>query len=446
MRPRREIESGEGAGTDRGIIRSAPAILALLTGLNLLNYIDRTVMAAVVSRVQSDLSISSFASGSLATVFLTGFFITSPVFGALADRSGRGRRKRLLAAGIAIWSGATIASGLAHTVVSLFVARAMVGVGEASYVVIAPTFIDASSSSGYRTRAMSVFSAAIPVGSALGYVLGGAVLHSHGWRAVFFVAGAPGLLLALLCLMIAEPSLPPVERSPNLRGSLDALRSLVIYRRIVAGYCAYTFALGGFAFWAPKYLHTTYRLDEGYAGISFGAVTVAAGFAGTMIGGWLGDWLARASKKRLHSIPVYAPAPSGTEDDGAVAARNALLCACAAGCGAPLAALAILSATPRSFYLWSFLSETCLFLLSGPVNIAILRSVPAELRATAMSTCIFFIHLFGDLWSPPFLGLVADHARMNVAMLLVPLMFFVAATIWRTARTSNGLTQGVAVR
>jgi MFS family permease len=447
-------------GAGKGIIRSAPAILALLTGLNLLNYIDRMVMAAVVSRVQSELHLSSLAAGSLATVFLVGYFATSPVFGVLADRPGVDRRKRLLAIGVAVWSAATVASGLAHSVTGLFMARALVGVGEASYVAIAPTFIDASSSPTRRARSMAIFSAAIPIGSALGYVVGGAVLHTHGWRAVFLVAGAPGLVLALLCLLIAEPPRTARAATATLVGSAGILRGMALYGRVVAGYCAYTFAIGGFAFWAPKYVHARFGVDDGYASMSFGTVTVVAGFVGTIVGGWLGDLAGRATEAKTHTIDEAGasrppsnspdsggnPARSDEETDLTVAAGNMRICALAAAVGAPLAALAIFSTTSRGFYSWAFPCEAFLFLLSGPINVAILRSVPPELRATGMAASVFFIHLLGDLWSPPLLGFVADHASMTAAMSIIPLTFVLAAAIWAAGHASTGLTRAVAVR
>jgi MFS family permease len=320
-----------------------------------------------------------------------------------------------------------------------------VGVGEASYVAIAPTLIDATAAPSNRARAMSVFSAAIPVGSALGYVVGGAVLHAHGWRAAFFVAGAPGLMLALLCLLIAEPIRPPVGSTASGIPSPYALRGMALYGRVVAGYCAYTFAIGGFAFWAPKYLHARYGLDEGYASVQFGTLTVVAGLAGTLVGGWLGDRAGRTPMRAARTADAGPPPRPDGEADLAIARRNVRICAVAAAIGAPLAALAILATTARGFFSWAFPCEGFLFLLSGPVNVAILRSVPPELRATGMAASVFLIHLFGDLWSPPLLGLVADHAPMSVAMSLVPLAFVVAATIWATARASTGLTRAVAV-
>ena len=188
-----------------GAIRGPAAILAVLTGLNLLNYLDRYVMAAVLAKVQEDLGLSNALAGSLMTVFLVGFFATSPLFGIWADRVGTGGRKRLLLLGVAIWSAATIASGLARSAAALVAARAVVGVGEASYTTIAPAILDDVAAPPKKGRYMAIFNAAIPIGSALGYIVGGVVEHASGYRNAFFVAGVPGLILGLMCLLVAEP-------------------------------------------------------------------------------------------------------------------------------------------------------------------------------------------------------------------------------------------------
>jgi hypothetical protein len=205
----------------------------------------------------------------------------------------------------------------------------------------------------------------------------------------------------------------------------------------VLGSCAYTFALGGFAYWAPKYLHVRYGLETGLASSRFGEVTVVAGFVGTLAGGWLGDTAARARVRRAadkHGGPL-PPA----EADLAVARGNVDVCALSSGLGAPLAAVAILAVTATGFFAGAFPCEVALFLSTGPVNVAILRSVPDELRASAMALSIFAIHLLGDLWSPPLIGLAADHAPIEWAMLGAPVAFGMAAIVWSRGRSSQSV-------
>jgi len=416
-------------------IRGPRAILALLTTLNLLNYLDRYVLAAALAGVEEDLHVSHAFAGSLFTVFLIGYFVTSPIFGVLSDRAGPGGRKALMAVGIALWSVATLWTGLAHGRVDLMAARALVGIGEASYVTIAPTLIDEIAPENRRGSWLAVFFTAIPVGSALGYLLGGLVEHATGsWRSAFFVAGVPGLLLAAVCLLIVEPP-RTAGSSPSPSGQLRQLlgepaRKLwrqPLYVNACAGYCAYTFAVGGFAPWAPLYLHAQFGVEKGTAATVFGAVTVLGGLVGTLLGGWLGDRAAR-----------------GRTDDEGVARAAVRVCVLSAGLGAPLAAAAIASRTANGFYALVFPCEIAIFLNNGPFNVAILRSVPPGLRASAMAASIFASHLLGDLWSPPLIGLAAEQAPMAYAMLLVPMAFAVGAFVWWRAPVR--LTGGVAVR
>ena len=269
------------------MIRSPRLILALLTGLNLLNYLDRYVLSAVLPKMQEDLHLSNFVGGLLAPIFLIGYFVTSPAFGALADRAPTGGRSRLIAIGIAVWSAATVGSGLAAGTGALVLSRALVGVGEASYATIAPTVIDDVAPADRKGRWLAIFYAAIPIGSALGYLIGGAVEHAtHSWRYAFFVAGGPGIVLALLCLLIVEPPRRGADARLTVAGVAAVSKRLLRiprYRLTVLGFAAYTFAIGGFAFWAPKYLHVRFRMETGRASFLFGAVTVdARGAIGTL--------------------------------------------------------------------------------------------------------------------------------------------------------------------
>ncbi len=407
-------------------IRGPRAILALLTALNLLNYLDRMVLSAVLHDVRDDLHLSKALAGWAATVFLIGYFATSPIFGTMADRAGTGGRKALIALGIVVWSLATIATGLVHSVGGLFVARAFVGVGEASYATIAPTLIDEFAPPARKARWLSIFYTAMPVGSALGYIVGGGVLAlTHDWRFAFFVAGGPGLVLALLCLLIGEPPREASTERPEILATARKLAAIPAYRNVVLGYCAYTFSLGGFAYWAPFYLQAQYGLPEGRASILFGGIVVVSGTIGTLLGGWIAD-------RRLR----------GQTDDVSATRTSLWVCALSAGLGAPLALAAILAPTVTGFFALVLPCQIALFLSSGPVNVAILRSVPAGLRASAMALSIFAIHLGGDLWSPPLIGVVADYAPMAWAMLAAPAVFALGALIWWRGTRLQPVTAG----
>src|SRR6202161_1726039 len=190
-------------GTPKAWISSAGVALGVLAFINLFNYLDRYLVSALVESLKhSELHLTDTQAGSLMSGFLIVFALVAPVFGALGDRMSR---PRLIAFGVACWSVATALSGFAWNFASLFVARASVGVGEAAYVTVGPSLLSDYFPRGERGRVMAIFFCAIPVGSALGYVVGGLMDVHFGWRMAFFVAGAPGLVLAILCLGLRDP-------------------------------------------------------------------------------------------------------------------------------------------------------------------------------------------------------------------------------------------------
>src|SRR5688500_16241879 len=177
--------------------------LALLFGVNFLNYIDRYVIAAVLPLIQAEFALDDARSGYILSMFVLVYMAASPFTGWMGDRWPR---RYLVGGGVLLWSLATVASGLAATYRQLLVARSFIGIGEAGFGAVSPTIISDLFPKERRGRMLAYFYVAIPVGSALGYLLGGAVGESHGWRAACFVAGAPGILLGLLALRMYEPT------------------------------------------------------------------------------------------------------------------------------------------------------------------------------------------------------------------------------------------------
>jgi len=396
------------------VIRRPIVVLVLLTALNLLNYLDRYVLSAVLPKIEAELGMSKLVEGTLATVFLVGFFATSPIFGILGDR---GRRTRLVAVGVVIWSLATVCSGLAADKWSLLLSRAVIGVGEASFITLAPTLIDDIAPLDRKGRWLSVFYASVPIGSALGFFTGGIVESHWGWRAAFFVAGGPGLVLAVLCFMLVEPARKMAAKRSALLPTLRELLPMRIYRRAVLGYAAYTFAIGGLAFWAPTFLYQTYQLPLKTANLTFGGITVVMGAVGAVLGGVFGD---RAARK-----------DNGDPDPNRNQALGYLFtCAWSAGLGAVLLAISLSAQSAGVFFALTVPCQAALFISMSPINAALLRSVPEERRATAISLSVFAIHLFGDLWSPPMVGALADHMPIGRALQLLAVAFAIGAGLW----------------
>ncbi|MDP9010401.1 MAG: MFS transporter [Pseudomonadota bacterium] len=395
--------------------------LAILAFINLFSYLDRYVVSGVLESLKhSDLGLSDTNLGSLMSGFLVVYTLLAPVFGALGDRRSR---PRLIAMGVACWSFATALSGFAVNYLTLFAARAAVGVGEAAYVTIAPSLLSDYFPVRQRGRVMAIFFCAIPVGSALGYVVGGLVDKHYGWRAAFFVAGVPGLLLAALCLLLRDPprgiqdraesgakAAPSAPRSSISREAWSTYGRLLRnkpYALTVLGYAAYTFAIGGLAYWMPAFLERARGIPRSEATVSFGTIVVITGFIGTFIGGWMGDYFAKNSRQAYLWLSAIATLIA-----------------------APFVWLALTTNSHSLYVAYMVTAQLCLFLSTGPINAAIINLVIASERATAIALSVFAIHLLGDALSPLIVGALSDAFSLQQAITILPVAVFVGGFVW----------------
>ncbi len=392
-------------------------VLAVLTGLNGLNYLDRYVAAATLPLILADLALSDTAGGLLQSAFIITYSLACPVAGWLGDRQPR---MRLAAAGVFVWSLATVASGLAPTYALLLVARAVIGVGEASYAVVTPSLLSDCYPADRRARVLGIFYAAIPVGTALGYVLGGLVGEAFGWRAAFFVAGAPGALLAFLLTRLPEPQRGALD--PHGAGNAAplgigaSLRALAARRSYVVNTAAqviYTFAMGGLATWMPTYFVRERGIPLGTAASTFGLLLVVAGFAGTLVGGRLSD----VFTKRVQSAHFTL---SGATLVASVA----------------FTLPAILAPAPAVFWPAMFVTLFLLFMNIGPLNAAMANVLPADLRARGFAVTTMVMHLLGDAASPWLIGVASDRVGLTVPVLVTGCMLAVAGVILLVGRGS----------
>ena len=402
--------------TDKSWVRSAGFGLAVLSFINLFSYLDRYIVSALIESLKhANLGLTDANLGSLMSAFLVVYTLTAPVFGALGDRRSR---PRLIAFGVACWSFATTLSGFAVGYISLLLARASVGIGEAAYVTITPSLLADYFPVRQRGRVMAIFFAAIPVGSALGYVVGGLVDKHYGWRNAFFVAGAPGLLLAGLCLLLrdpprgaqdaddAKPTQQSAPRKNSLATYLDLLRNKT-YVIMVLGYAAYTFAVGGLAVWMPAFLERARGMPRSEATVSFGAIVVITGFIGTFVGGWLGDYLAKNSRQAYLWL----------------SAVSTLL-------AAPFVWFALSTPVHLTYVICMVIAQLLLFMSTGPINAATVNIVSPTERATAIALQVFAIHLLGDALSPPLIGALSDHFSLAQAVKIVPFAVVIGGLFW----------------
>ena len=392
-------------------IPGARKILIVLTIINLFNYIDRYVLSAVLEPIKKDLGITNDADmGRLATAFMLGYFITSPIFGYLGDRISR---KKLMAIGIIGWSLGTCLTGVAQIYSFMIFCRVMVGLGEASFGAIGPAVISDAFSGKKRNQAITIFSVAVPIGAALGFALGGLIGASLGWRAAFFITGLPGFLLAFLLFTIPEPTRGQSDGGNKTLDKVNFKKIGSLFRNkeyllATIGYVFYTFAMGAFSFWGPAFLARVHGMKVNDATMFLGPTLVIGGLLGTLIGGYL------ANKWRKKNPAGYAIVLS----------------------------LSVFIAVPFSFISFlttdTILSMVCigisfifLFQATGPINTVLVECVPANMRASAMAICIFLIHAFGDIWSPELVGHVSDSFNsLRIGMLILPGAFIFAGIFW----------------
>ena len=393
------------------IMSGARGALFLLLAINLFNYIDRQILAAL----EPDIRAGFFAPGDINAMTKTGllgdaFFVTymisAPILGLLADRFSRWI---IIGSAVILWSLASGASGLAATFAILFATRIFVGIGEGGYGPAAPTILADLFPIETRGRMMAVFYTAIPVGSALGYVIGGLIGAHLGWRWAFYLVAPPGLLLGLLCFWQRDPRVSARhlgEKSPR-RSMSDYLRLFRTRSYLIncVAITLMTFVTGGLGFWVPAYLR--YRNQSPAVGMTiFGLITVVAGLVATLLGGVIAD--------RLRSrVPGSYFWVSGI----------GMLIAC------PIFIVALYIPFPAA-WIAMFLAIFFLFLNTGPSNTALANvSLPA-VRATAFAANIFIIHAFGDVQAFWLLGYIGGHTNMHVAFLFVSGIIFVSGLVW----------------
>ncbi len=408
-----QIDRAMAASASFSPARAAWITLALLSGLNFLNYLDRYVMSAVLTPLQKDLRLDDTAGGWAASAFMLGYFLTAPFFGYLGDRHPR---KYLMLGGVMVWSVATAASGLAQSFPEFFAIRIFVGIGEACFVTMGPSWISDLFSATRRNTAITLFYVAIPVGSAIGFTIGGWFAQRGDWRGAFWWVGLPGVLLALSLLFLREPRRGEADGiagqlAPTTTRFAEILRLLLDrrYNLLVWGYAAQTFAIGAFGFWGPSFLHRIHALPLDRSSTLFGEILAGTGLVATLLGGWI------ANQVRRHIATGYVWLMALSMTLAVPVCFYALI--------TPNATLSLAGLAAGMFFL---------FLPTGPITSEIFEIVPVHLRASAVALCVFMIHLFGDLGSPAAVGFVSDHAGHDLrsGVLVLPGVLLAGAVLW----------------
>jgi len=380
--------------------QTAGLALFLLTCLNLFNFIDRYVLPGVQPLVQNEFHANDAQMGLLTTAFFFTYMIAAPLTGWLGDRYPR---RPLIVAGTLLWSIATLFTATVHSYDTLLFRHAIVGIGEATFSIYAPALLADFYPEIDRNRVLSIFYITIPVGAALGYLLGGVLGQHYGWRMPFFVAALPGVLIAAaFWFFVKEPQRGSADRlAPTLnRTTLSGFARNPAFWTATLGMAMWTFAVGGISTFLPTFFVRFAGYSIAAAGTVTGAITAIDGLLGTIIGGWLGQRWLRRNHRGLYLLTAWS-----------------ILIAI------PAAAAAIFG--PRSLLIPAvFLAEFLIFLNNGPLNACIVNSVAAPIRSTALAVNLFMIHGLGDAFSPRLIGHISDRTsslRIGLGATLVSL-------------------------
>ncbi len=354
-----EMVEKPAAKANAGIARGATMALFLLTAMNFVNYLDRYILPSVQEQIKGEFRLTDDQIGSLTLWFMVAYVLSSPLTGWLGDRFPR--KPMIVIAALAIAAMNFLTAGV-HDYMSLNLRHAALGIGEASFGVFAPALLADYYGETQRNRVLTIFNVAIPCGAALGYLAGGSIGHSFGWRMSFIASAVPGAIIALLILFFMREPKRTGKGGDSGHGlsSLDkssvfSLLKNKAYLCAILGYAAVTFSLGGISWWMPSFLQRVDGRSMENAGFVMGALTVACGLGGTIAGGTLAQWWSRRTAKALYLVPALS---------AVLAVPPAVLCFFGPK-GWTLPALGV--------------AVFLIFLGTGPVNAATLNAVPAGL-------------------------------------------------------------------
>lgn len=388
--------------------------------INILNYMDRTILSAVLPYVKTEFQLSNTEVGLLASSFLLIYAITTLPLGAWADR---GIRKNIIAICAGIWSIATGLAGFTHNFMQMLISRSLLGIGEAGYAPASLSLLGDLFHKEERGRILSIWSVTNLIGTALGLTLGGIVAYKFGWRWAFYMVGAPGLIAAFLIWRSYDPPRGVFDRvegqaeqqaeqsseketelqtknvSQGVATFIRALRHFLHIRTYWVLLIAFIFSffiIGAAQVWIPIYLVGTFHLNTAQSGPLSGGLLAGGSLIGTLMGGWLADTLQRRF-------------PQG----------RMLVSTLAFLVGAPLTLIALSLHALTPFAILFALAIICLSLCLGPLNAIIQDIITPAQRATGVGLILLLAHLFGDVTSNLVIGFIADHLSLGTTLRII---------------------------
>jgi predicted MFS family arabinose efflux permease len=369
--------------------------VVVLFAINILNFYDRHVPAALVEPMRKEFHLSDTQIGLIGSAFIWIYAIIGVPLGRIADTASR---KKLLAWGVVIWTALTASAGLATTYTFLLFSRVGVGVGEAACAPTATSWLGDLFPPDKRSRVLALFMLGVPVGGALGYFFSGPIAQAYGWRAAMVFAAVPALLLVPALLMLDEPQRGASELhpAPLVRASIwNVLRIPTLWWIIVSG-ALLNFNAYAFGTFLPAFLSRVHGVSLAKSGIDTGIVYLIGGVTGGTIAGYLGDFIVHRRK------------------DGR------LLCAAILALIAiPFACVGILQPAGSLYLAMAFLAVTYASLTTyyGLVYSAIQDIVAPNQRASAMAIYFMAMYMCGASFGPLFTGKLSDVLAHRAAAL-----------------------------
>ncbi len=404
--PSEHNERNEQLKTSRGQARFA---FSVLLTINILNYADRSVLSAVLPKIQTDLHLSNTELGLLGSSFLLIYAIATLPLGVWADRS---TRKNIVALCVAIWSLATSLAGMAQNFLQLFSLRSVLGIGEAGYAPASLSMLGDYFPKEQRGRIMALWSIGNLIGTAIGLIMGGLVADAFGWRWAFYIVGIPGLVTAFMIWRATEPKRGAFDNvdsnheeneisashgsiGKNFGSTVRQLFKIPTYWILLGAFVFSFFAIGSASFWIPTYFVRAFHLSVGQGSVISGGVLAGGSLIGTLLGGWLADSLQRRRAEGRLIVATFA---------------------FLAGAPLTLIALSIHSLVP--FTIVFFVAIISLSLCLGPLNAVLQDIISPEIRATAIGIVLLLAHLLGDAASPSIVGIIADRSSLGFALII----------------------------
>ena len=428
-----------------GLIRTASAVFWLMFAINVVNYLDRLVAAAVGPRLKAEFHFSDFQYGALGTGFLLVYIVAGIPLGVLADRASRAK---VIALGVLVWSFFSAATAFARNVAELFVTRIGVGIGEASYYPAGTALLSEYYATKDRARILSRWASGQIVGAVLAYGLSALFLKlldpDLAWRTLFLVTALPGFALGVIMWFVADrPAKSPEERHEDteayqsgdehanqhatvkfeggFNGFLQQINkalSIKTVRIVIIIQAVYFVVTTPALFFLPLYLtakNGPFHLDDATQALIIGIVGVFGGLTGVLLGGNVSDWLG----KRFEGARVLI---------GAFGSAIAL----------PALVIALLTHSLPVFILCATIAIAALYLQVGPLTAAVQDATPPLLRSSAIAVTLLLSHLLGDIWATTGVGWISDKlgGEPGTALLIVgvPALLLGIAVSWIGSR------------